>query len=145
MRGRMLAQRQHADLPSVTLRNMDRRPVAPRKHRAGLTLAGTPSLAGRPNRVVEPIQVSGLAVDEVGNRPPRESVCLSFLNASSPSEIPSGANASSAKGGATAVESFLLYASSSFSRSSLKTRRSWRSQGDPAAVETGFLPVGKRR
>jgi hypothetical protein len=143
----MLAQRQHADLPSVTLRNMDRRPVAPRKHRAGLTLAGTPSLAGRPNRVVEPIQVSGLAVDEVGNRPPRESVCLSFLNALSPSEIPPGANrtASSAKGGATAVESFLLYASFSFSRSSLKTRKPWRSRGDPAAVETGFLPVGKRR
>jgi hypothetical protein len=71
----------HADLPSIPLTNIDRRPVAQRKYGTGLPLKSTRPLSGTPNRVVDCIQVipveAGVKAD---NRRPLEFVCIPFLD-----------------------------------------------------------------
>ena len=56
-----------ADLPRITLTNINRGPVTSLKLRAGLTLNGTPPLSDCPNRVVDGIQGRTLA-SKGGNR-----------------------------------------------------------------------------
>ena len=70
----------HTDLPSITLTNINRCPVAQRKSGTSLALKSTRPLSGPPNRVVDCIQVAARAAGvKADNRRTLERVCIPFL------------------------------------------------------------------
>src|SRR5262249_40506537 len=75
----LFADGQHADLPSITLANINRRLIASDEHGTSLALKSTPPFSDGPNRIVDCIQSIGRAA-KGGNRGLLKRVCIPFFD-----------------------------------------------------------------